>query len=194
MVSISATPGFARPETAAVRVAIDGGEDWFEILVRDHTAMAFAVALRVVKDPTVAEDVVQEAFLSVWRQARTYDRDRGSLRTWLLTVVRNRAIDRLRSEHSRPTGWAADLDSILDLASDSDVWADVSAAIDRDSVRAGLGRLPAEQRRTIELAYFSGLTHVEIAETMDVPLGTVKGRMRMGLQKLRLDLYEAVAA
>ena len=167
---------------------------WFEALVDEHGPMAYAVALRVVGDPSIAEDVVQESFLSAWRQATTYDSGRGSVRTWLLTVVRNRAIDRIRSERSRPTSGAGDLDAMTWLRADTDVWADVAAGLDRDAVRTSLLRLPAEQRRTLELAYFDGLTHVEIAEKMSVPLGTVKGRMRMGLQKLRSDLTDRLAA
>lgn len=167
---------------------------WFEALVEEHGAMAYAVALRVVGDPSIAEEVVQESFLSAWRQATTYDSGRGSVRTWLLTVVRNRAIDRIRSERSRPTSGAGDLDAMTWLRADTDVWADVAAGLDRDTVRTSLLRLPAEQRRTLELAYFDGLTHVEIAEQMSVPLGTVKGRMRMGLQKLRSDLADRLAA
>ncbi|HEV1997546.1 MAG TPA: sigma-70 family RNA polymerase sigma factor, partial [Candidatus Dormibacteraeota bacterium] len=119
---------------------------------------------------------------------------RGSLRTWLLTVVRNRAIDRIRAERARPTSAAADLDAMTWLHADTDVWADVVASLDRDAVRAAMLRLPVEQRTTIELAYFSGFTHMEIAEQMSVPLGTVKGRMRIGLQKMRVDLVPAEAA
>jgi RNA polymerase sigma-70 factor, ECF subfamily len=167
---------------------------WFETLVDEHSAIAYTVALRVVGDPSIAEEVVQESFLSVWRQATSYDSARGSLRTWLLTVVRNRAIDRIRSERSRPTSGAGDLDAMTWLRADTDVWADVAASLDRDAVRKSMLRLPAEQRRTLELAYFDGLTHVEIAERMSVPLGTVKGRMRMGLQKMRSDLVAGEAA
>ena len=166
-------------------------DGWFERLVEDHQGLAYAVALRVVNDPAVAEDVVQEAFLSVWRQASTYDGMRGSMRTWILTVVRNRAIDRVRAERSRPTSGATDIDALVTLHADTDVWADVSAQLDREAVIAALGGLPSEQRETIELAYYSGLTHVEIADRMSVPLGTVKGRMRMGLQKLRTVLFAA---
>ncbi len=167
---------------------------WFEALVEQHTGVAFSVAVRVVKDSAVAEDVVQDAFLSVWRQAASYNRDRGSLRTWLLTVVRNRAIDRVRAESSRLNAGAADIDAMVSLAAETDVWADVSAGLDKDMVRASLDRLPAEQRQTIEMAYFDGLTHVEIAQKMAVPLGTVKGRMRIGLQKMRNHLLESHAA
>ena len=181
------------PSTAQV-VNLTSDPRWFDALVKDHTSLAYSVALRVVGDPSVAEDVVQESFLSVWRQAATFDRGRGSLRTWLLTVVRNRAIDRIRAERARPTSAAADLDSMTWLHADSDVWADVVAGLDREAVRGAMLRLPVEQRSTIELAYFSGLTHVEISQRMSVPLGTVKGRMRIGLQKMRADLVPAEAA
>ena len=167
---------------------------WFEGLVDAHSGTAYTVALRVVGDPSIAEEVVQESFLSAWRQATSYDSARGSVRTWLLTVVRNRAIDRIRSERSRPTSGAADLDAMTWLRADTDVWSDVAAGLDRDAVRTSLLRLPAEQRRALELAYFEGLTHVEIAEKTSVPLGTVKGRMRMGLQKMRSDLLASQAS
>jgi len=177
------------PPAAPERMAFDEG--WFERLVDDHQGLAYAVALRVVGDGAVAEDVVQESFLSIWRQASTYDQLRGSMRTWVLTVVRNRAIDRVRAERSRPTSGAADIDSLVSLRADSDVWADVSAALDAEAVRGALRDLPVEQRETIELAYYRGLTHVEIAAQMSVPLGTVKGRMRIGLQKMRTALFAA---
>ena len=177
------------PSAPPERMAFADG--WFEQLVDDHQGLAYAVALRVVGDPAVAEDVVQESFLSVWRQAATYDGLRGSMRTWVLTVVRNRAIDRVRAERSRPTSGAADIDSMVSLHAESDVWADVSAALDAEAVRGALKALPAEQRETIELAYYRGLTHVEIAAQMSVPLGTVKGRMRIGLQKMRSALFAA---
>ena len=184
--------------TAAVTTGPDlhiaGDLGWFDEMVTEHTARAYSVALRVLGDPAIAEDVVQESFLSVWRQAATFDSDRGSLRTWLLAVVRNRAIDRIRAERSRPTSGAVDLDALTSLRAETDVWADVAASLYRDAVRKSLLRLPAEQRTTVELAYFGGLTHVEIAEKMAVPLGTVKGRMRMALSKMRVDLVPAEAA
>jgi RNA polymerase sigma-70 factor (ECF subfamily) len=180
--------------TAAPRSAVTHDSSWFESMVREYTALAFSVAVRVVRDPAVAEDVVQEAFLSVWRQSATYNQARGSLRSWLLAVVRNRAIDRIRAESSRPTAAASDVDSLISLASETDVWADVSAALDRESLRTALRCLPAEQRQAIEMAYYDGLTHVEISELLAVPLGTVKGRMRLGLEKLRTQLVHTRAA
>ncbi|MGI8610313.1 MAG: RNA polymerase sigma factor [Candidatus Dormibacteria bacterium] len=193
-ISPAGVPAVDAAGAAAPVVHLASDSRWFEALVEDHTGLAYSVALRVVGDPSVAEDVVQESFLSVWRQAGTFDSRRGSVRTWLLTVVRNRAIDRIRSDRARPTSAAADLDSMTWLHAETDVWAEVVTGLDRDTVRASLQRLPSEQRTTIELAYFSGLTHVEIAERMSVPLGTVKGRMRIGLQKMRVDLVPAEAA
>jgi RNA polymerase sigma-70 factor (ECF subfamily) len=166
-------------------------DGWFERLVDEYQGIAFAVAQRVVGDAAVAEDVVQESFLSIWRQAASYDGGRGSLRTWVLTVVRNRAIDRVRSERSRATAGASNIDALPTLRAATDVWADVCAGLDREAVQRALAGLPGEQRATIELAYFGGLTHVEVAARMGVPLGTVKGRMRIGLQKLRAALIES---
>ena len=182
------------PAVTAPAVDLSADPRWFDTLVQEHTPLAYTVALRVVGDASVAEDVVQESFLSVWRQAESFDSRRGSLRTWLLTVVRNRAIDRIRAERSRPTSSAADLDSMTWLPGDADVWADVARSLDGEEIRSSLRRLPDEQRATIELAYFGGLTHLEIAQKMSVPLGTVKGRMRIGLQKMRTDLVPAEAA
>lgn len=186
-------PPLLQAPAAQRPASLSGVAGWFEELVREHTPMAFAVAMRTVNDAAIAEDIVQESFLSVWRHARTYDRERGPLRAWLLTVVRNRAIDRVRSERSRPTSGAVELESMFELRSDADVWAEVGAGLDRETVRGALDRLPQEQRRTIELAYFGGLTHLEIANSMAIPLGTVKGRMRIGLQKLRDDLVRGQA-
>ena len=184
----------ANAPAAPAAASAPSREGWFEEIVREHTALAFTVALRVVGDPAIAEDVVQESLLSIWRQARTYDRQRGSVRTWLLAVVRNRAIDRVRAERSRPTSGAIDLDALVDLRSGVDVWTDVSAGLDRETIQQALLRLPREQRLAIELAYFGGLTQAEIALRTGVPLGTVKGRMRLGLTRLRGDLWSTEAA
>jgi RNA polymerase sigma-70 factor (ECF subfamily) len=165
--------------------------DAFAVLYDRHGGAAYSLAHRIVGDRTVAEDVTQEAFLSVWRSGARFDATRGSVRSWTLGIVRNRAIDALR----RSAGKAPKLD--LDDDATIEVQASVeltdSEAIRRETsrkVRGVLQELPVEQSEVIGLAYFGGFTHAEIAEMLGMPLGTVKGRMRLGLEKTRAALAE----
>lgn len=148
-----------------------------------HRVIAYSLAMRVLGDASDAEDVVQEAFVNVWRSASTYDVGRSSPRSWLLSVVHHRAIDKLRGRQSRIR--PVELEEGLGVPGEHDVWNEVSQELTGEDVRKALQQLPAEQRETIELAYFKGYTHSQIAQLMHVPLGTVKGRMRMGLHKLK---------
>lgn len=156
----------------------------FASLYERYGAAAFGLALRITRDRSLAEDVVQEAFLGVWRGAARYDARRGRARTWILTIVHHRAIDVIRRR--RPvsalptTGWA----SPASLVS-PDLWSEVAGRLDRDTITAALATLGAAQREAIELAYFSGLTQAEIARQTGAPLGTVKSRVRLGLLALR---------
>lgn len=157
-----------------------------EELYDRYAKIAYSLAYRIVGDRGTAEDVVQDAFLSVWRQAATYKSDRGKARTWLLSIVHHRSIDRLRSGASSST--TIPYEELPESGEDADkpsIWQQAWNNVRGDMVRRALDRLPAEQKKSIELAYFSGYTQSEIAELMGVPLGTVKGRMRIGLQKLR---------
>src|SRR3989442_13342346 len=154
-----------------------------ESLYDRYGRLAYGLAFRILNDRSAAEDAVQDAFLAVWRNASGFDTSRGSLRNWLLSIVRNRAIDRLRGNvriHRE-----VQLDSAEHAAEVPDAWQMVAIDIERKQIRAGVAELPDAQRRTLELAYFGGYTHVEIASRMQVPLGTVKGRMRIGLEKMR---------
>jgi RNA polymerase sigma-70 factor (ECF subfamily) len=155
-----------------------------------YGGLAFALAYRILGDRGAAEDVVQDAFLSVWRRAGSFQTGRGSVRTWLLSIVHHRAIDRLRGTAGRARQ-DAPLDEVDRVASAEDPWREVSTTLQREVLRRGLATLPDAQRETIELAYFGGYTQNEIAERMAVPLGTVKGRMRIGLQKMRGLLMRA---
>ena len=147
--------------------------------------VAYALALRVLADRDAAEDVVHDAFLAAWRGAGTFRRERGNARQWLLSIVHHRAVDLLRR---RTALQVSPLDEVVDLDGGDDTAEDAARNLERGSVRDALRRLPQAQRRAIELAYFGGYTHVELSELMGVPLGTVKGRMRIGLQKMRRAL------
>jgi RNA polymerase sigma-70 factor (ECF subfamily) len=131
-----------------------------------------------------AEDLLQDAFLKVWRSAESYRSERGSVRTWILSIVHNRAIDQLRSLASRRRTQQK-VESQAPRSQPSEAFAESWRNTQREQVREALGTLPPEQLKILELAYFSGYTHVEIANLLDVPLGTVKGRMRLGLKKIR---------
>jgi RNA polymerase sigma-70 factor (ECF subfamily) len=148
-----------------------------------YAGMALALAYRVLQDHGQAEDVVQDAFVSVWRRAGTFDLERGSVRGWLMSVVHHAAIDRRRGRF-RYERAEVDLDLVAYRVGETDVWDEVSRALDRERVRGALRALPAEQREALELAYLGGLTQAEIAERTGEPLGTVKSRVRLGLRRL----------
>jgi RNA polymerase sigma-70 factor (ECF subfamily) len=138
----------------------------------------------MLADAPAAEDVVQDAFVAIWRHAAAFDPRRGNVRPWLLTTVRNRCLDILRGP--RPTiGLDPDDADSRSVTAPDDVWFSVWQDVQAQDVRRALDHLPEEQRTTIQLAFFGGLTHTQIAAQMRVPLGTVKGRMRLALGKLR---------
>ncbi len=157
----------------------------FEIVYERHADAAFSLAYRMCGKRAIAEDVIQEAFLSLWRSGGRYDRTRGGVRNWILGIVHNRAIDALRRGTVRDRRHASDegIEERLEAAERTDVL--VGARDEAREIRAALGDLPREQSRVIELAYYGGFTHAEIAEMLDTPVGTIKGRMRLGLQKMR---------
>lgn len=160
----------------------------FEVVYDRHATAAFSLAYRMVGTRNAAEDVVQEAFLSLWRSGARYDRTRGSVRTWVLGIVHNRAIDSLRRATVHDKRRASDEGIEERFEAPERTEAEVARRSEAREVRDALDVLPAEQRRVIELAYFSGYTHTEIAELLDLPIGTIKGRMRLALQKLRREL------
>ena len=166
----------------------------FEVFYDRHGGIAYSLAYRMVGERTAAEDVTQEAFVSIWRKGARYDRTRGSVRSWTLGIVRNRAIDALRRGSGRAPKMAFDDDSILEQRPSGD-FTDVEA-LRRETaseVRGALDELPGEQSKVIELAYFGGFSQSEIAGMLSLPLGTVKGRMRLGLEKIRGQLTEGLA-
>lgn len=163
-----------------------------EMLYDRYSGLAYTLAFRVLNDAGSAEDVVQEAFLSVWRRASTYHRDRGSVRTWVCTIVRNRALDRLRGRAGRARQDLALEQAPIRVTSGSDTWDQVSEVLEREHVSRALSQISVEQRETIELAYYGGYSQTEISDRMRVPLGTVKGRTRLAMRKLRglLEPYD----
>jgi RNA polymerase sigma-70 factor, ECF subfamily len=164
-----------------------GNASAFEVLYDRHADAAFSLAHRICGQRALAEDVVQEACLSLWRSGARYDRDRGSVRTWLLGIVHNRAIDALRRRAVRDRGVVDEaIEERLAAPERTDV--EVARREEAREVRGALEQLPEEQSRVIELAYFGGLTHAQIASMLHTPVGTVKGRMRLGLAKMRMAL------
>ena len=160
----------------------------FEIIFDRHGNAAFSLAYRMCGRRAMAEDVVQEAFLSLWRSGARYDRARGSVRSWVLSTVHNRAIDALRAGVVREGRNVAD-DGIAErLEAPERTEIEVARRDEAVQIRAALEELPTDQRHVLELAYFGGFSQTEIAEMLAVPLGTVKGRMRLGLTKLRIAL------
>jgi RNA polymerase sigma-70 factor (ECF subfamily) len=160
----------------------------FEVVYDRHADAAFSLAYRICGQRAAAEDVVQEACLSLWRSGARYDRDRGSVRTWLLGIVHNRAIDALRRRTVRDRGLVSEEGIEERLAAPERTDVEVARRDEAREIRDALEQLPDEQSRVIELAYFGGLTHVEIASLLKTPVGTVKGRMRLGLAKMRMAL------
>jgi RNA polymerase sigma-70 factor (ECF subfamily) len=166
--------------------------DAFEVFYDRHSGIAYSLAYRIVGERGAAEDVTQEAFVSIWRSGGRYDHARGSVRAWTLGIVRNRAIDALRSASGRATKLAVD-DSVLEQRPSGDLTD--AEALRRETageVRGALGELPGEQSKVIELAYFGGFSQTEIAAMLSLPLGTVKGRMRLGLEKIRVEMAEGL--
>ncbi|MFI5027716.1 MAG: RNA polymerase sigma factor [Solirubrobacterales bacterium] len=168
--------------------------DAFAVFYDRHGGAAFSLAYRIVGERAAAEDVTQEAFISVWRSGARYDRARGSVRSWMLGIVRNRAIDLLRSKAGRAPSLDFDDESVLEQRPAAELTEDEALRRETaDELRGVMGGLPGEQSKVIELAYFGGFSHSEIAQMLGVPLGTVKGRMRLGLEKIRSELAEGLA-
>jgi RNA polymerase sigma-70 factor (ECF subfamily) len=166
----------------------DGDARAFEVIFDRHADAAFSLAYRMCGRRTTAEDVVQEAFLSLWRSGARYDRTRGSVRSWVLGVVHNRAIDLFRRDTVRTSKDISDETAVERMPASENTEAEVQRRDDASQVRGALQELPDDQRQVIELAYFGGFSHSQIAEQLKLPTGTVKGRMRLGLTKLRFSL------
>lgn len=171
----------------------EGDPRAFEILYDRHSGPAFSLAYRMVGNRVVAEDVSQEAFVSIWRSRLRYQPERGSVRTWVLGIVHHRAIDALRRNtvHDKRRASSEGIEERFEAPEQTDV--EVARREEARTVRAALENLPEEQCRVIELAYFGGFSHSQIADQLEMPIGTVKGRMRLGLDKLRRSLVGEAA-
>ena len=169
----------------AVLALVNAGQlDALQELYDRYRVMAYSIALRITSDSSLAEDVVQDAFLGVWRNASRYVEGRGSVKTWVLAIVHHRAVDAVRRR--RPTTELPEREDIPPpQLTVPDIWPDVAAELDRAEIAAALATLSPAQREAIELAYWGGLTQQEIAERTGAPLGTVKSRVRLGLLALR---------
>jgi RNA polymerase sigma-70 factor (ECF subfamily) len=156
----------------------------FELIYERHASAAFSLAYRIVGSRNGAEDVSQEAFLNIWRSGARYERTKGSVRTWVLGIVHHRAIDFLRraTVHDKRRAGDEGMEERFEAAERTDV--EVARRDEARTVRAAMDELPSEQRQVIELAYFGGFTHTEISDMLETPIGTIKGRMRLGLKKM----------
>jgi len=168
----------------------EGDTRAFEVIFDRHAAVAFSLAYRMCGRRPVAEEIVQEAFMSLWRSTARYDPTRGSVRSWVLRVVHNRAIDAFRRELPSASHDVPDdrMSEVLPARERTDE--EVERRTEARLVRTALQDLPRDQRQVIELAYFGGFSHAQIAAALGLPAGTVKGRMRLGLSKLRIALGE----
>jgi RNA polymerase sigma-70 factor, ECF subfamily len=162
----------------------DGDAQAFALLYDRHSRVAFSLAHRMLGERQAAEDLAQEAFIKIWRGAPSYRAGRGGVRTWILSVVRNQGIDQLRANATRRRTLER-VQASTPRSQPSEAFVETWRNSQRDQVREALNTLPAEQWKILELAYFSGYTHVEIADLLGLPLGTVKGRMRRSLKRLR---------
>ena len=161
-----------------------GDAEAFAVLYDRHSRPAYSLAYRMMGERQAAEDIVQDAFLKLWRVARSYRAERASVRTWLLSIVHNRGIDQLRSSASRRR-MQEKAEVSAPRSEPSEAFSEAWRNAQREQVREALKTLPEDQLKTLELAYFSGYTHLEIAELLGIPLGTVKGRMRLGMKKMK---------
>jgi RNA polymerase sigma-70 factor (ECF subfamily) len=192
-------PGKSREKTALLGLRELADEDLmqlvrqgeaaaFEIIYERHCGAAFSLAYRMCGKRSIAEEVVQESFLSLWRSGARYDRTRGSVRTWTLGIVHNRAIDALRRGivHDRRRASDEGIEERFEAPENTEL--EVARRDESREIREAMQGLPREQSQVIELAYFGGFTHTEIASMLNAPIGTIKGRMRLGLAKMRLVL------
>ncbi len=179
-------------DDAALLHAMQGGDESSVAVLYDrYGGAAYGLAHRITNDATLAEDVVQDAFVSVWKQCARFDGSRGQAKSWLMTIVHHKAVDTVRRRAGRPERPLPEgFDEPVAVLGRPDELTERS--MDAAAVRNAVRGVPEDQRTTIMMAYFEGLTHIEIAERMKVPLGTVKSRLRIGLEKMRAELRQKV--
>jgi RNA polymerase sigma-70 factor (ECF subfamily) len=184
----------ADEEKALMRRIVNGDEGAFEALYDRYSRLLYSILLSVVKHPPEAQDMLQELFMHIWHQAKQFNAERGSVYSWLVTMTRNRAIDRLRSKSYRDRQQEFANDAAMMLVPDDEISPldGITISEDRERVQNALAQIPIEQRDALMLAYFQGYTQTEIAELLQIPLGTIKTRMRQGLIKLS-SLLQGVA-
>lgn len=173
-------------EALIERLAAGVDETALSELYDRYQAVMYGLAVRITNDASLAQDAVQEAMVGIWRNATRYAAGRASVRTWLLSITHHRAVDIVRRR--RTTMQLPDSEVGEPALTTPDVWPEVSRALDRDTVQQAMNGLPDAQRQTIAMAYFDGLTQLEIADRTGVPLGTVKSRVRLGLAQMRRTL------
>lgn len=179
------------PDQQLLELAAQGEPGALASLYDRYHNLAYSLALRITAEPSAAEDVVQDAFFGVWRNAARYAAPRGSVKTWIMAIVHHRAIDTLRRR--RPTSELPESEAPPPASLVTpDIWPEVAGRLDRATIAQALTALPDAQREAIELAYYSGLTQQEIAARTSTPLGTVKSRVRLGLLALRRALLDGV--
>jgi RNA polymerase sigma-70 factor (ECF subfamily) len=181
-----ARDGATADEQLLYRLAAGVDEEALAELYDRYQAAMYGLAMRITNDPALAQDAVQEAFVGVWRNAASYSSQRSSVRTWMLSIAHHRAIDVIRRR--RPVAPLPEIETSDEALRVPDVWPEVARAADAEAVRIALASLPQAQREVIELAYFGGLTQLEISGRMDIPIGTVKSRVRLALVALRRQL------
>ncbi len=181
------------PSDEALLNAIADGAVWaMDSLYQRYSRILYSLAYRMVADHQIAEDLLQDAFLAVWRRATTYSPQSGAARSWLISIMHHRTIDYLRRVRRRSTIQEAPLEELElnESIAHPDAWDAAWQSVKSSHVRAALMQIPTEQRLVIELAYFQGWTHTEIAQGTQIPLGTIKARMRLGLLHLKQVLLQ----
>lgn len=177
---------------AQLLALIGRGENWALSEIYDrYVKLVFSIALRILSDHASADEIVQGVFTKVWRHAREYRVERGKFSAWLIKISRHLCIDELRRRRVRPVTQPGADELFSELVSDDNPWPDIEAAFERERVREALQQIPAPQRMVIELAFWGGMTQQEIAMHSQAPLGTVKTRFRLGMQRLKLLLKES---
>jgi len=187
---VAPSPAGRLADQASLERIARGDQAAFAELYDRHARLVYSLALRILQERADAEDVVQEVFAQIWAQAGRYDPSRGAVAAWMLMLARSRAIDRLRARRSRPEAAAAagEAETVLDVSPGQDV--ELLSAEQVGRLQRALAGLPDAQRTALELAYYEGLTHMEVAARLGEPLGTVKTRIRQAVIKLRESLIQ----